>query len=177
MNTKIGFSFSAFLNGKKETDYFGFSEFTIHEAYGERTTHKYHTTPYADFLMNRALAGAEKETRITGNDNNDYGVVQTTSEVLQIQNAPGVTSYLPHTNKIEKFLGGARTTTQSSDIGFSGTKISRKTDIVTDHFSDAVHGVMTTTSVTDFETDDTTNQRRATRQQTSQVVPTKLRLF
>ncbi|EMO71043.1 hypothetical protein LEP1GSC130_1538 [Leptospira santarosai str. 200403458] len=161
---KNGFAFSAFLNGKKETDYFGFSEFTVHEAYGERTTHKYHTTPYADFLMNRALAGAEKETRITGNDNNDYGVVQTTSEVLQIQNAPGVTSYLPHTNKIEKFLSGARTTTQNSDIGFSGTKISRKTDIVTDHFSDAVHGVTTTTSITDFETDDTTNQRRATRQ-------------
>ncbi|MGQ2872872.1 hypothetical protein ACT533_20300, partial [Leptospira santarosai] len=46
----------------------------------------------------------------------------------------------------------------------SGTKISRKTDIVTDHFSDAVHGVTTTTSITDFETDDTTNQRRATRQ-------------
>ncbi|MDI7199939.1 SpvB/TcaC N-terminal domain-containing protein [Leptospira santarosai] len=160
---KNGFSFSSFINGKKETDYFGFSEFTVHEAYGERTTHKYHTTPYSDFLMNRALAGAEKETRITGNDNNDYGVVQTTSEVLQIQNAPGVTSYLPHTNKIEKFLGGARTTTQSSDIILDGSKISRKIDIVTDHFSDAVHGVTTTTSITDFETDDTTNQRRATR--------------
>ncbi|TGN14482.1 hypothetical protein EHR03_03465, partial [Leptospira mayottensis] len=44
-----------------------------------------------------------------------------------------------------------------------GAKISRKTDSVTDHFSDSVHGVTTTTSVTDFETDDTTNQRRATR--------------
>ncbi|UZN08982.1 hypothetical protein M5D10_03960 [Leptospira santarosai] len=161
---KNGFAFSAFLNGKKETDYFGFSEFTIHEAYGERTTHKYHTTPYADFLMNRALAGAEKETRITGNDNNDYGTIQTTSEVLQIQNAPGVTSYLPHTNKIEKFLDGARTTTQSSNIILDGSKIRRKSDNVTDHFSDAVHGVTTTTSITDFETDDTTNQRRATRQ-------------
>ncbi|EMM86577.1 virulence plasmid 65kDa B protein [Leptospira santarosai str. 2000027870] len=161
---KNGFAFSAFLNGKKETDYYGFSEFTVHEAYGERTTHKYHTTPYADFLMNRALAGAEKETRITGNDNNDYGVVLTTSEVLQIQNAPGVTSYLPHTNKIEKFLSGARTTTQSSSIILDGSKIRRKTENVTDHFSDAVHGVTTTTSITDFETDDTTNQRRATRQ-------------
>ncbi|EMJ92530.1 virulence plasmid 65kDa B protein, partial [Leptospira alstonii serovar Sichuan str. 79601] len=47
---KNGFAFSSFINGKKETDYFGFSEFTIKEAYGERTTHKYHTTPYADFL-------------------------------------------------------------------------------------------------------------------------------
>ncbi|WP_043992009.1 hypothetical protein, partial [Leptospira santarosai] len=72
-----------------------------------------------------------------------YGVVQTTSEVLQIQNAPGVTSYLPYTNKIEKFLGGARTTTQSSDIVISGSKIRRKTENVTDHFSDAVHGVTT----------------------------------
>ncbi|EMO21338.1 virulence plasmid 65kDa B protein [Leptospira santarosai str. HAI134] len=161
---KNGFSFSAFLNGKKETDYFGFSEFTIHEAYGERTTHKYHTTPYADFLMNRALAGAEKETRITGNDNNDYGTVQTTYDVKQIQYGVGVSGYLSVPTKVEKFLSGSRTTTQSSDIVISGTKISRKTENVTDHFSDAVHGVTTTTSVTDFETDDTTNQRRATRQ-------------
>ncbi|WP_407936729.1 SpvB/TcaC N-terminal domain-containing protein [Leptospira santarosai] len=160
---KNGFAFSSFINGKKETDYFGFSEFTIHEAYGERTTHKYHTTPYSDFLMNRALAGAEKETRITGNDNNDYGVVQTTYDVKQIQYGVGVSGYLSVPTKIEKFLGGARTTTQSSDIVLDGTKIRRKTDIVTDHFSDAVHGVTTTTSVTDFETDDTTNQRRATR--------------
>ncbi|WP_275477402.1 toxin TcdB middle/N-terminal domain-containing protein, partial [Leptospira interrogans] len=50
---KNGFAFSSFIDGKKETDYFGFSEFTVHEAYGERTTHKYHTTPYSDFLMNR----------------------------------------------------------------------------------------------------------------------------
>ncbi|EMI70619.1 hypothetical protein LEP1GSC072_0178, partial [Leptospira noguchii str. Bonito] len=98
---KNGFAFSSFINGKKESDYFGFSEFTIHEAYGERTTHKYHTTPYSDFLMNRALAGAEKETRIVGNDNNDYGTILTTSEVRQIQNAPGVVSYLPVTTKIE----------------------------------------------------------------------------
>ncbi|WP_081385975.1 SpvB/TcaC N-terminal domain-containing protein [Leptospira santarosai] len=161
---KNGFAFSAFLNGKKETDYFGFSEFTIHEAYGERTTHKYHTTPYSDFLMNRALGGAEKEIRITGNDNNDYGTILTTSEVRQIQYGVGVSGYLSVPTKIEKFLGGARTTTQSSDIVLDGAKIRRKTDIVTDHFSDAVHGVTTTTSITDFETDDTTNQRRATRQ-------------
>ncbi|UOG36276.1 hypothetical protein MAL01_19415 (plasmid) [Leptospira noguchii] len=161
---KNGFAFSGFLNGKKESDYFGFSEFTVHEAYGERTTHKYHTTPYSDFLMNRALAGAEKETRIVGNDNNDYGTIQTTHDVKQIAMAPGVVSYLPVTTKIEKYLSGARTTTQSSDIVLNGTKISRKTESVTDHFSDSVHGVTTTTNITDFETDDTTNQRRATRQ-------------
>ncbi|AZQ04234.1 SpvB/TcaC N-terminal domain-containing protein [Leptospira mayottensis] len=160
---KNGFAFSAFLNGKKETDYFGFSEFTVQEAYGERTTHKYHTTPYSDFLMNRALGGAEKEIRIIGNDNNDYGIIQTTHDVKQITNTPGITSYLPVTTKIEKFLSGQKTSTQTSDIVFSGAKISRKTDSVTDHFSDSVHGVTTTTSVTDFETDDTTNQRRATR--------------
>ncbi|OLY65159.1 hypothetical protein BWD11_05330 [Leptospira santarosai serovar Grippotyphosa] len=160
---KNGFAFSAFLNGKKETDYFGFSEFTVHEAYGERTTHLYHTTPYSDFLMNRALAGAEKEIRITGNDNNDYGTILTTSEVLQIQYGVGVSGYLSVPTKIEKFLGGARTATQSSDIVLDGAKIRRKTESVTDHFSDAVHGVTTTTSITDFETDDTTNQRRATR--------------
>ncbi|UOG63005.1 hypothetical protein MAL04_11365 [Leptospira noguchii] len=159
---KNGFAFSSYINGKKETDYFGFSEFTVQEAYGERTIHKYHTTPYSDFLMNRALAGAEKETRITGNDNNDYGTVQTTYGI-QIVGTSGVTSYLALPTKAETFLSGARTTTQTSDIGFSGSKISRKTVSLTDHFSDAVHGVTTTTEVTDFETDDTTNQRRATR--------------
>ncbi|WP_082270510.1 SpvB/TcaC N-terminal domain-containing protein [Leptospira interrogans] len=160
---KNGFAFSSFIDGKKETDYFGFSEFTVHEAYGERTTHKYHTTPYSDFLMNRALGGAEKETKIVGNDNNDYGTIQTTYDVKQIAIAPGVTSYLPVTTKIEKFLSGSRTTTQSSDIVLNGAKISRKTESITDHFTDTVHSVTTTTSVTDFETDDTTNQRRATR--------------
>ncbi|KXZ29959.1 hypothetical protein AYB33_02555 [Leptospira santarosai] len=160
---KNGFAFSSYINGKKETDYFGFSEFTVKEAYGERTTHLYHTTPYSDFLMNRALAGAEKETRITGNDNNDYGVVLTTYDVKQIQYGVGVSGYLSVPTKVEKFLSGSRTTTQNSDIVISGTKISRKTESVTDHFSDSVHGVTTTTNATDFETDDTTNQRRATR--------------
>ncbi|EMO81098.1 insecticide toxin TcdB middle/N-terminal domain protein [Leptospira kirschneri str. 200801774] len=63
---KNGFAFSTFLNGKKESDYFGFSEFTIHEAYGERTTHLYHTTPYSDFLMNRALSVHKKKRRSSG---------------------------------------------------------------------------------------------------------------
>ncbi|WP_347815000.1 RHS repeat domain-containing protein [Leptospira noguchii] len=161
---KNGFAFSSFINGKKESDYFGFSEFTVHEAYGERTTHKYHTTQYSDFLMNRALAGAEKETKIIGNDNNDYGTIQTTHDVKQIQYGVGVSGYLSVPTKIEKFLSGQRTTTQSSDIIINGTKISRKSESTTDHFSDSVHGVTTTTSITDFETDDTTNQRRATRQ-------------
>ncbi|MBE8398505.1 hypothetical protein IQB76_20945, partial [Leptospira borgpetersenii serovar Hardjo-bovis] len=58
---------------------------------------------------------------------------------------------------------GQRTTTQTYDVVINGTKISRKTESTTDHFSDTVHGVTTTTSITDFETDDTTNQRRATR--------------
>ncbi|EMO81102.1 hypothetical protein LEP1GSC126_0662 [Leptospira kirschneri str. 200801774] len=78
-----------------------------------------------------------------------------------------MTSYLPVTTKIEKFLSGQRTTTQTSDVVISGTKISRKSESTTDHFSDSVHGVTTTTSITDFETDDTTNQRRATRSVTN----------
>ncbi|EMO74171.1 hypothetical protein LEP1GSC127_3386 [Leptospira kirschneri str. 200801925] len=164
---KNGFAFSTFLNGKKESDYFGFSEFTIHEAYGERTTHLYHTTPYSDFLMNRALSGAQKETKIIGNDNNDYGTIQTTYDVKQIQYGVGVSGYLSVPTKIEKFLSGQRTTTQTSDVVISGTKISRKTESTTDHFSDSVHGVTTTTSITDFETDDTTNERRATRSVTN----------
>ncbi|EMJ99749.1 insecticide toxin TcdB middle/N-terminal domain protein, partial [Leptospira sp. B5-022] len=70
---KNGVSFSAFINGKKETDAFGFTEFTMTDATGSRTTHSYFSQPYSNFMHNRALAGAEKEMHILGSDNKDYG--------------------------------------------------------------------------------------------------------
>ncbi|WP_427854352.1 SpvB/TcaC N-terminal domain-containing protein [Leptospira tipperaryensis] len=161
---KNGFAFSSFINGKKETDFFGFSEFTVKEAYGARTIHTYYTNPYSDFMQNRALGGAEKETKIIGNDNREYGNILNTYEIKQISTTPGAISYMAQTTKIEKFMNGSRTSTQSFDTILDGYKIGRKTDSTTDHFSDGAHSSVTISNITDFETDDTSNQRRATRQ-------------
>ncbi|WP_243398024.1 SpvB/TcaC N-terminal domain-containing protein [Leptospira kmetyi] len=161
---KNGFAFSAFINGKKETDFFGFGEFTVQEAYGARTIHTYHANTYSDFMMNRALGGAEKETKIIGNDNREYGNVLTSYEINRIETTPGIVSYLNETTKIEKFLNGSRTVTQDFNTTLDGYKISRKTESSTDHFSDGAHSSVTISNSTDFETDDTTNQRRAARQ-------------
>ncbi|TGK68080.1 hypothetical protein EHQ13_01490 [Leptospira gomenensis] len=160
---KNGFSFSAFVNGKKETDFFGFSDFVVNDVYGGKTYYSYYSNPYSDFLRNRALGGAEKESRIVGSDNLDYGVIRTSYEILEIQYGSGVVGYLSQAAKIEKFLGGSRTTTQNLNTIFDGSKILRKSSSTMDHFSDIAHGVTTTTEITDFETDDTTNQRRVAR--------------
>ncbi|HEY1406967.1 MAG TPA: FG-GAP-like repeat-containing protein, partial [Spirochaetota bacterium] len=63
-----GYAFSGFIDGKKETDYFGFSEFTVRDPLGGRTINLYNTVPYDDFRKNRALAGAIKESRFIGSD-------------------------------------------------------------------------------------------------------------
>ncbi|WP_406600534.1 SpvB/TcaC N-terminal domain-containing protein [Leptospira sanjuanensis] len=164
---KSGFAFSAFINGKKETDFFGFSEFTIKEAYGARTIHTHHTNPYSDFLMNRALGGAIKETRIIGSDNREYGIIQNSYEINKIENASGIVSYLTLPKKVEKFLNGSRVSTQNFNTTLHGYKISGRTESTIDHFSDVSHGSVTISNSTDFETDDTTNQRRVTRSVTN----------
>ena len=69
---KNGCAFSAFINGYKETDYFGFSEFTVIDAYGGKSISTYNTMPYDDFRLNRALAGAVKESRMVGYDHIEY---------------------------------------------------------------------------------------------------------
>jgi RHS repeat-associated protein len=157
---KGGFAFSAFINGRKETDFFGFSEFTMRDAYGARTVHTYNTTPYANFMLNRALAGAEKQMRIIGNDNLEYGNIKYTHSVTTLD---GGKSYLAYTTKTEKTINGRKTETRENVLTVSGYYVTRKTETFTDHFSDTAHPSVTTTTITDFETDATTNQRRPVR--------------
>ena len=40
-----GYAFSDFINGRRETDYFGFGKFTIRNASNERTIKEYHNVP------------------------------------------------------------------------------------------------------------------------------------
>ncbi|PJZ70254.1 hypothetical protein CH373_12445 [Leptospira perolatii] len=160
---KNGFAFSSFINGKKESDFFGFSEFTMTDAYGARTFHTYNTTPYSDFMMNRALSGAEKQTKIIGSDNQEYGIINYTHSVQKIEVTSGAPSYLSFASKIEKYLNGSRTTTQDSSLTLSGYAITKKVESLTDHFADGAHSVETQTAITDFTTDSSTNQRRPTK--------------
>uniref|UniRef100_UPI0004660BA7 RHS repeat-associated core domain-containing protein n=1 Tax=Leptospira licerasiae TaxID=447106 RepID=UPI0004660BA7 len=157
---KNGVSFSAFINGKKETDAFGFTDFTMTDATGSRTVHSYFSQPYSNFMHNRALAGAEKEMHIIGSDNQDYGSSKKTYEIQQIETVPGKISYLARLSKTQNFINGTATTTSEGSVVFNGYNLTKKTDVSTDHYADSAHSSQSFTSVTDFETDSTTNQTR-----------------
>ncbi|TGL49544.1 hypothetical protein EHQ61_13995 [Leptospira wolffii] len=157
---KNGVSFSAFINGKKETDTFGFTEFTMTDASGARTVHSYHSQPYSNFLYNRALGGAEKEMHIIGSDNKDYGSSQKTYEVQQIETVPGKISYLSRLSKTRNFINATPTLTSENSITLDGYKLVRKIETATDHYADSAHPSQSFVTITDFETDTNTNQTR-----------------
>ncbi|WP_425324577.1 SpvB/TcaC N-terminal domain-containing protein [Leptospira wolffii] len=155
-----GVSFSAFINGKLETDYFGFTKFTNQDAYGTRTVHTYYSQPYSNFADNRALGGAEKETHIIGSDNQDYGSVIYSYEIKHIETVPGVVSYLKNATKVQKTQKGVPTTTSENAVTLDGYNIVKRTQVTTDHYSDTAHASQVTTIVTDFENVASTNQTR-----------------
>ncbi|MCR1795919.1 hypothetical protein K0V43_20345, partial [Leptospira sp. id769339] len=136
---KNGVSFSAFINGKKETDAFGFTEFTMTDATGSRTIHSYFSQPYSNFMHNRALAGAEKEMHILGSDNKDYGSSKKTYEIQQIETVAGKISYLARLSKTQNFINGIATTTSEGSVVFNGYNLTKKTDVSTDHYADSAH--------------------------------------
>lgn len=80
-----GYAFSAFINGKKETDYFGFSRFETIDAYNSKSMSNYYTTPFDDFRKNRALAGAIKESYFYGSDNIEYAKTYYNYKIHDIQ--------------------------------------------------------------------------------------------
>ena len=91
-----GFAFSAYINNRKETDFFGFTNFTVTDPQGSKTENIYNTTPYANYLLNRALAGAVKESRFTGYDSKEYNKTQTDYSVSEIHPGaayPALVSY------------------------------------------------------------------------------------
>lgn len=157
---KNGVSFSAFINGKKETDAFGFTEFTVTDSTHSRTVHTYFSQPYSNFMHNRALSGAEKEVHVIGSDNQDYGFSKKEYEIQQIETATGKISYLARLSKTQNYINGTPTTTSESSVIFNGYNLTKKTDVNTDHYADSAHISQIFTSVTDFETDSTTNQTR-----------------
>ncbi|TGL50825.1 hypothetical protein EHQ61_08580, partial [Leptospira wolffii] len=157
---EAGYAFSAFINGKVEKDFFGFGKFTQKDGYGVRTVHTYNNVPYSNFMMNRALGGAEKESHVIGSDNQDYGSRANTYDVKVIDAGGGLTSYLLLPIKTDKFQNGTKTLTSEVSFQFNGYNLTKQTNSDTDWFSDSAHTSTTRITITDYETDSTTNQLR-----------------
>gem|GEM_PF-834735 len=170
-----GYAFSAFINGYKETDYFGFTTFTVTDALGGKNTSTYHNVPYSDFRMNRALAGAVKENWFIGYDQKEYSRTKyeyTLHEIIPPNppesplNPPGgdLKSFLVEPVKVEKYIKGTLTETRRSNIVLTDGEyaMESKTESVTDHYSDGVHEPVTVSSYSEFENIDETNEMRLT---------------
>jgi hypothetical protein len=175
---KNGFAFSTFINGKKETDFFGFSDFTSIDAMGSQTVNKYNTTLYgtANFdaiMLNRALAGALAESTFNGWDHHEYSRTTTTYQIKTIQPAGAGKSYLVAADKTEKFVQGIKTQTTQKVFQVPATafQVDKTTETSIDHYADAAHPSVTLTNETNFETIAATNQQRATSQVSLKSTP------
>jgi RHS repeat-associated protein len=171
---KNGCAYSAFVNGKKETDYFGFSEFTARDVLGGRTVSTYNTMPYDDFRKNRALSGAVKETRVYGTDGVEYSRTENEYTLHEIVasplsplpgregNASGAVSFLIEPTKVRKYAKGTLSETRTSNITLESGKyeLVSKSESVTDHYSDAVHPSVTLLGESFFTYNETTNETR-----------------
>lgn len=163
-----GYAFSAFINGRKETDYFGFGEFTVRDALGSATTSWYNNIPYDDFRLNRALAGAVKESVSIGYDGKEYTRTKHEYRVNVID--PGrvdsrgldIRSYLIEPVKVDKYVNKTLVETRTSAIELTPGKyeMTAKTETVTDRYDDGIHSPVTVTSYSRFENMDATNEMR-----------------
>ncbi|TGL62923.1 SpvB/TcaC N-terminal domain-containing protein [Leptospira sarikeiensis] len=155
-----GVAFSAFINGKKETDYFGFTNFSMKDSLGANTVHSFHSMPYSDFMMNRALGGAEKEMHVLGSDNAEYGKSLTYYDVKKMEVSPGIATYVAYSNRKETYMSGSKLTTTTNTLTIDGYNITKKIETATDHYEDASHPSETVANSYEFETDPNTNERR-----------------
>ncbi|MES0489524.1 MAG: SpvB/TcaC N-terminal domain-containing protein [Leptospirales bacterium] len=173
---KDGFSWVAYINGRKESDAFGFSTFITTDPTGSKTINTYNTTPYANFLLNRALGGALKETRFVGYDSKEYSKTQTDYLVHEIQPSPGITSYLVYPSETRKYIRGTLTNTGTKNIQFSLSeyRLIQSTESSTDHYTDSAHATSTITSLSNFEYVLATNQQRPTSQVINVATPFEL---
>lgn len=183
---KRGFAYSAYLpsaigqgGGHKETDYFGFSEFTAIDGLGSRTISEYNRAPFgtvlataitqgqgADFyLKNRALSGAVKKSTFIGWDSKEYSRTTYDYEIKKIQ-VPGAASasYFPVQTQSSKYVQNILVQSSANTVNLAPGDFSVQSRIssTTDHFSDAAHPTQTLTSRTDFERITDTNQERPT---------------
>ncbi|PKA18438.1 hypothetical protein CH377_17600 [Leptospira haakeii] len=155
-----GYAFSAFINGKVEKDFFGFGNFTEKDPYGVRKARQYNNIPYSDFMMNRALSGAEKESHLVGTDNQDYGSILRTYDIKKIETSAGITSYMVIPTLQENYIKGIKTKTTGQNLELSGYNLSKKTETNTDLFADSAHPSVSITNITEFETVSLSNQTR-----------------
>ncbi|OHD68136.1 MAG: hypothetical protein A2W19_01960 [Spirochaetes bacterium RBG_16_49_21] len=176
-----GYAFSAFINGRKETDYFGFGEFSAIDASGARVKNLYHNAPYSDFRKNRALAGAIKESRFFGEDNKEYSRTEYEYKLHEIVplNAPptpgggGPSSFLVEPARVKKYVKDVLVSTTESSIELAPNQyeLVSRTGRVTDHYKDSVHAETSAESFTEFETVESTNQTRITRTRSFRGTP------
>ncbi|HNW28542.1 MAG TPA: SpvB/TcaC N-terminal domain-containing protein, partial [Spirochaetota bacterium] len=158
-----GYAFSGFINDRKETDYFGFGEFTVMDAYGNRNVSLYHNAPFDDFRKNRALAGAIKESHHYGNDNVEYDSAGYSYMLYQIAESGAQSpSFLVVPSKIEQFSRGKLTQTRTSAVELADNKyeMKSKTETVIDHYDDGVHHPETLSTYSEFDNIADTNEMR-----------------
>ncbi len=151
---EAGCSFSSFIDGFKEADYFGFGKFTITLPGGMKTVREYHADPYEDFRMNRALAGALKTERSYGTDGSEYTRADYEYRVRKIA-APGAsgTGYYAEIAATNEYRQGALFATSTSDTEYSpgAFEMRHRTVTTTDRYNDAVHAEVSATEREDYE--------------------------
>ncbi len=155
-----GYAFSDFIDGFRESDFFGFSSFTVTDALGGKHTSLYHNTPYADFLWNRALAGAVRSTVFTGADGVEYRREDYSYRIHEIgESGQSRRTCIAETSRIDTFRDRVLFESAESEMCFAeaGYKLVSKTGRNIDRFADGVHSQNTDTAYTEFETDETTN--------------------
>jgi len=161
---KNGYAFSDFIDGKRESDYFGFGEFEVIDAFGSKTISKYHNVPYDDFRKNRALAGAIKENRFFGWDNIEYSKSIKEYKLHEIvpQSNSNVKSYIVEPVKVKKFVNNRlmETVEAYTELIPGKYELKSKTEKVTDHYKDKVHSPATISSYTEYENIEQTNETR-----------------
>jgi RHS repeat-associated protein len=161
---KDGYAFSDFINGYKETDFFGFGEFIKKDILGNKTINKYYNVPFDDFRKNRALAGAIKESRFIGGDAKEYSRTEHEYKIHEIVSSDqlSVTSYLIEPVEVKKFMRGTLIQTTKSNIVLTANnyEMVSKSESVTDHYKDEVHSPVTVTAYTEFDNIESTNEMR-----------------
>ncbi len=166
---KDGSSFSAFINGKKETDYFGFSTFIVKDALGSKSVNNYYSMPYEDYRKNRALAGALKENYFLGADAKLYSKAQHLYTLHEIaENVSQKPSFLIEPTSLKKFVRDFQTgllTPYSETISQivltpNQYQMESETASVTDFYNDAVHQTTTVSTYKEYESIPNTNETR-----------------
>ena len=164
-----GFAFSAFIDGIKETDYFGFTRFTVIDAAGGRTIQQYYNTPYDNYRKNRALSGAIRQSLFVGVDSKEYSKTEYRYTLHEIkENEASPSSFLIEPTMVAKYVRDHNSgrliphsaTTSEIILTPARYRIESKSVSVTDFYSDAVHQPATLTAYEEYEYISGTNQTR-----------------